>query len=86
YSVPVGGGTAVPLASALTAPSGIAVSDIYVYFTSNIADGSISRALLQADAGIAPEVVGSIAFPSALALGATVVYATTENGVVRVLK
>ncbi len=84
YSVPAGGGTATQIVNALTQPSALAVNSAFVYYTSNTESGGIFRAPLDPDSGIAVAQIADVANPQFLVLGATVVYATTDQAIVRV--
>jgi hypothetical protein len=84
YSVPAGGGTATQIVTGLTQPSAIAVNSAFVYYTNNSSSGGIFRAPLAVDSGIATTELAAVADAQFLVLGATVVYATTDQAIVRV--
>lgn len=84
YSVPAGGGTATQVVTALTQPSALAVNSAFVYYTNNSSSGGIFRAPLAVDSGIATTQLAAVADAQFLVLGATVVYATTDQAIVRV--
>jgi len=83
YSVPAAGGTALPIVTGLTQPSAIAVNSAYVYYTSNTQTGGIFRAPLNPDSGIATTEIATVANAQFLVLGATAVYVTTDQAIVR---
>ena len=84
FSVPTNGGAATTIVTGLTQPSAIAVNSAFVYYTSNSDTGGIFRAPLDVDSGIATTELATVADPQFLVLGATVVYATTDQAIVRV--
>ena len=84
YSVPTLGGLATTVVTGLTQPSAIAVNETYVYYTNNSASGGIYRASLAPDSGIAAAQIAAVSDPAFLVLGATAVYATTDQAIVRV--
>ncbi|MEO7109747.1 MAG: hypothetical protein ABI183_04875, partial [Polyangiaceae bacterium] len=83
YSVPAAGGAASPIATALTQPSAIAVNSAYVYYTNSSPAGGIFRAPLNPDSGVATTEIATVANAQFLVLGATAVYATTDQAIVR---
>lgn len=78
------GGPVTTLVGGIDSPGALAADGTYVYYTSNAVDGTIWRLPLANDAGAAPELLSPGASPAFLAIGTTAVFATIDEGLVRI--
>lgn len=80
----VAGGASSTIVGGLSNPDAFGLADGYVYFIDTDAAGSISRALVDDDAGVAPELLVSTVEPLALGVGTTSIYVITQDGIIRI--